>query len=196
MTDLHTEYLGLPLRSPIVASAGPLTSDVDRIVELERAGVGAVVLPSLFEEQIEHDTNEIDRLYSLHDDSFGEASSMLPEVDDYNGGDDRYLELIGSAKAAVGDARDRQPERHEHRRMAAIRPCDRGRRRRRDRDQPVLGGGRPDRHELGAGERARRARVDRRRRDRHPARGEDLTVLLVAVVVRARSPTGRTRPGS
>lgn len=102
MVDLHAQYLGLRLRSPIVASAGPLTSDVDRIVELERAGVGAVVLPSLFEEQIEHDTNEIDRLYSLHAESFGEATSMMPEVDDYNGGDDRYLELIASAKAAVG----------------------------------------------------------------------------------------------
>jgi len=102
MTDLHTDYLGLGLRSPIVASAGPLTGDVDRIVELEQAGAAAVVLPSLFEEQIEHETNEIDRLYSLHNDSFAEASSMLPEIDDYNGGDDRYLELIGAAKAAVG----------------------------------------------------------------------------------------------
>lgn len=102
MTDLNTRYLGLPLRSPIVASAGPLTSDVDRIVALEQAGAGAVVLPSLFEEQIEHDTNEIDRLYALHRDSFGEASSMLPDVDEYNRGEDWYLELIDEAKAAVG----------------------------------------------------------------------------------------------
>lgn len=102
MTDLHTDYLGLRLRSPIVASAGPLTGDVERIVELEHAGAAAVVLPSLFEEQIEHETNEIDRLYSLHSDSFPEATSMLPDVDEYNGGDDRYLDLVASAKRAVG----------------------------------------------------------------------------------------------
>ncbi len=80
MTDLATEYLGLRLKSPIVASAGPLTGDVRSIVELERAGVAAVVLPSLFEEQIEHETAEVERLYTLHNDSFGEAVSFLPEV--------------------------------------------------------------------------------------------------------------------
>lgn len=102
MTDLHTRYLGMPLRSPIVASAGPLTSDPGRIAELERAGAGAVVLPSLFEEQIEHDTNEIDRLYSIHQDSFGEATSMMPELDlDDVAADDRYLELVAAAKQAV-----------------------------------------------------------------------------------------------
>ena len=101
MPDLSTKYLGMPLRSPIVASAGPLTSDPDRIVELERAGAGAVVLPSLFEEQIEHDTNEIDRLFSLHQESFGEATSMLPEVGGEIAADDRYLELVAAAKQAV-----------------------------------------------------------------------------------------------
>lgn len=101
MTDLRTRYLGLDLRSPIVASAGPMTGDVDRIVELEQAGAAAVVLPSLFEEQIEHETHEIDRLYAMHRDSFGEASSMLPDIDDYNRGEDRYLEMIAAAKSAV-----------------------------------------------------------------------------------------------
>lgn len=101
MTDLHTTYLGMRLRSPIVASAGPLTSDPDRIAELERAGAGAVVLPSLFEEQVEHETNEIDRLFSLHQDSFGEATSMLPDVGDDVTVDDRYFELIAAAKRAV-----------------------------------------------------------------------------------------------
>ena len=80
MTDLHTNYLGLPLRSPIVASAGPLTGEVDRIRELETHGAAAVVLPSLFEEQIEHETNEIDRLLPLHGDSFGEATSFSPRT--------------------------------------------------------------------------------------------------------------------
>ena len=101
MTDLHTTYLGLRLKSPVVASAGPLTGDVDRIIELERAGAAAVALPSLFEEQIEHETNEIDRLFSLHRDSFGEATSFMPDIDEYNSGVDRYLDLVERAKASV-----------------------------------------------------------------------------------------------
>ena len=101
MTDLHTTYLGLPLRSPIVASAGPLTGDVDRMRELEEYGAGAIVMPSLFEEQIEHETNEIDRLFTQYQDSFGEASSVFPEIDGYNSGVDHYLELVEAAKAAL-----------------------------------------------------------------------------------------------
>ena len=101
MTDLHTTYLGMPLRSPIVASAGPYTGDVDRLTELEQAGAAAVVLPSLFEEQIEHETNEIDRLFSHHAESFGEASTFLPELDDYNTGVDTYLALVAAAKQRV-----------------------------------------------------------------------------------------------
>ncbi|MEM9516065.1 MAG: dihydroorotate dehydrogenase-like protein [Actinomycetota bacterium] len=101
MADLHVDYLGLPLRSPFVASPGPLTGDVDRIAELEQAGAAAVVLPSLFEEQIEHDTAEIDRLFSVNSDSFVEAESFFPELDDYNTGVDAYLELVEQAKAQV-----------------------------------------------------------------------------------------------
>jgi dihydroorotate dehydrogenase (fumarate) len=101
MTDLHTTYLGLSLRSPLVASAGPYTGDLDRIAELQDAGAAAVVLPSLFEEQIEHETAEIDRLFSLHANSFGEASSFFPEIDGYNTGPDSYLALIEAAKERV-----------------------------------------------------------------------------------------------
>jgi dihydroorotate dehydrogenase (fumarate) len=101
MSDLHTPYLGLALRTPIVASAGPLTGDVDRMRALETYGAAAIVLPSLFEEQIEHETNEIDRLFTLHRDSFGEASSLLPELDGYNSGVDSYLDLVEAAKRAV-----------------------------------------------------------------------------------------------
>ena len=101
MTDLHTEYLGLTLRSPLVASAGPYTGDLDKLRQLEAAGVAAVVLPSLFEEQIEHETSEIDRLFSVHHDSFGEASSFFPEVDGYNTGTDAYLALIEAARDVI-----------------------------------------------------------------------------------------------
>ena len=71
------------------------------MAELEQAGAGAIVLPSLFEEQIEHETSEIDRLFSLHQDSFGEASSFLPEIDGYNTGTDTYLSLVEAAKHRV-----------------------------------------------------------------------------------------------
>lgn len=101
MTDLHTDYLGLRLRSPLVASAGPFTGDLGALAELEAAGAGAIVLPSLFEEQIEHETSEIDRLYSLHHESFGEATSFFPELDDYNTGADSYVLLVEAARDRV-----------------------------------------------------------------------------------------------
>ena len=82
MPDLHTTYLGLSLHSPLVASAGPFTGDLDRLAQLEEAGAAAVVLPSLFEEQIEHETAEIDRLFTVHGESFNEATSFFPEIDD------------------------------------------------------------------------------------------------------------------
>jgi dihydroorotate dehydrogenase (fumarate) len=101
MTDLTTDYLGLRLRSPIVASPGPLTGHLDKLAELSDGGVGAVVLPSLFQEQIEHETSEIDRLFSVHEYSFGEAGSFFPEVDGYNTGCDAYLALIEAARSRV-----------------------------------------------------------------------------------------------
>ena len=101
MADLATTYLGLRLRSPIVASPGPLTGDLDGLRRLAAAGAGAVVLPSLFQEQIEHETSEIDRLFSLHSESFGEATSFFPELDGYNTGPDAYLALIEAARDAL-----------------------------------------------------------------------------------------------
>lgn len=101
MIDLTTRYLGLQLRSPIVASPGPVTGQLDRLVELEAAGVGAVVLPSLFQEQIERETSEIDRLYSAHHYGHGEASSFAPDTDGYESSSDAYLALIEAARARV-----------------------------------------------------------------------------------------------
>jgi dihydroorotate dehydrogenase (fumarate) len=98
MPDLSTDYLGLELRSPIVASSSPLTGHLDGLRDLEDAGVGAVVLPSLFEEQIVFESVELDRLLETGAESFGEALSYFPELDDYNTGPDRYLELIAEAK--------------------------------------------------------------------------------------------------
>ena len=86
--NLSTNYLGLKLRNPIVASACPLTGRLDVLKRLEDAGVGAVVLPSLFEEQIEHESLEIHRLQEMGALSFPEATNFFPNMDDYNTGPD------------------------------------------------------------------------------------------------------------
>jgi len=101
MADLSTRYLGLDLRSPIVASASPLTGEIDWLLRLEDAGVGAAVLPSLFEEQIEHESLEVDRFLSTGVDQFLEASGFFPELEDYNTGPERYLAYISEAKHAL-----------------------------------------------------------------------------------------------
>lgn len=99
--DLTTRYLGMQLRSPIIASSGPVTGHLDRLMELDAAGVGAVVLPSLFQEQIEHETSEIDRLFSAHHHNGDEASSFFPDIDGYKTGTDAYLALVEAARDSV-----------------------------------------------------------------------------------------------
>lgn len=101
MADLGTRYLGLELRSPLVASASPLTGDLDGLKRLEAAGAGAVVLPSLFEEQIFHESLEVDRVLATGAESFPEALSYFPELADYDTGPGSYLALIERAKAEL-----------------------------------------------------------------------------------------------
>jgi dihydroorotate dehydrogenase (fumarate) len=101
MPDLSTEYLGLRLRTPIVASAGPLTARLESLKALQDAGVSAVVLPSLFEEQIAHDTLQAHELWELGSDSNPEATGYVPELHGYETGVERYLRLLESAKAAL-----------------------------------------------------------------------------------------------
>jgi dihydroorotate dehydrogenase (fumarate) len=79
--NLDTSYLGLKLRNPLVASAGPMTQTAARIERLAEAGVGAVVLPSLFEEQIRAEADRDERLAEVNVDSFGEAMSFLIDPD-------------------------------------------------------------------------------------------------------------------
>lgn len=100
--DLTTTYLGLTLRSPLVASSGPLTGRLETLRALDRAGVGAVVLPSLFEEQVVHDELSTDALLSMGESSNPEASTYFPDLDTrYESLADRYLRHIEEAKAAV-----------------------------------------------------------------------------------------------
>ncbi|HTO13124.1 MAG TPA: dihydroorotate dehydrogenase-like protein [Candidatus Binatia bacterium] len=101
MIDLRTRYLGLPLASPLVASASPLGESLDTIRALEDAGAAAVVLPSLFEEQIELESHHVDRYLSLGTESHAEALTYFPDIHDYGRGPDAYLEHVRRAKAAV-----------------------------------------------------------------------------------------------
>src|SRR6516165_4009405 len=101
MTDLTTRYLGLTLRSPLVASSSPLADSVENIVRLEDHGIAAVVLPSLFEEQLELESRSVDHDLARGSESFAEALSFFPDMQTYNLGPDRYLELIRRAKERV-----------------------------------------------------------------------------------------------
>lgn len=99
--DITTTYLGLKLKSPIVPSAGPLSQDISDIREMEDAGAGAVVLYSMFEEQIEHEALELDWHTSVHAESYAEATSYFPEPFEYKLGPEEYLNHIRKAKEAV-----------------------------------------------------------------------------------------------
>jgi dihydroorotate dehydrogenase (fumarate) len=100
--DMSTNYLGMELAHPIMPSASPLTGDIDHIHALVAAGAPALVLPSLFEEQIEHDAMAIHYSIELGADGFGEsAGGFFPQLDDYNTGPEDYLELIKRAKQEV-----------------------------------------------------------------------------------------------
>ena len=99
--NLSTRYLGLDLKNPIVASASPLSRDLDGIKRLEDAGASAVVMYSLFEEQINFESRQIDHYLSYHAESYGEALSYFPDMQSYNVGPEQYLELIRKAKETV-----------------------------------------------------------------------------------------------
>jgi dihydroorotate dehydrogenase (fumarate) len=99
--DLATRYMGLALKSPLVASASPLNTDIGNLRRLEDAGAAAVVLPSLFEEQLEAEEARHDFLTSFNADSSPEASGYFPPSLSYAVGPEAYLDLIRRAKAAV-----------------------------------------------------------------------------------------------
>ncbi len=101
MIDLSTTYLGLELKNPLVASSSPLAYNVTKIREFEDCGAAAVVLPSLFEEQIEIEGVYLSRNLNRGAESYPEALSYFPDLDDYNISADRYLSLIRRAKDAV-----------------------------------------------------------------------------------------------
>ena len=101
MTDLSTTYLGLKLKNPLVVSASPLSEEIGNIRRMEDAGAAAVVLHSLFEEQIAVDSRDLDRSLSAGTESFAESLTYFPDMTTYNLGPEGYLEHIRKAKAAV-----------------------------------------------------------------------------------------------
>src|SRR4051794_6573259 len=101
MTNLSTKYLGLQLKNPVVASASPLTKELDNFRRLEDAGASAIVMHSLFEEQINIESAELDRYLSVAEHVSAEALDMFPDAADYHLGPEEYLEQIVKAKAAV-----------------------------------------------------------------------------------------------
>jgi len=101
MIDLTTTYLGLHLKNPLVASASPLSKKVDTVRSLEDAGAAAVVLYSLFEEQITHDSHELDHYLERGTHAYAEAIDYFPDLDHYNIGPEPYLEHLQRVKEAV-----------------------------------------------------------------------------------------------
>jgi dihydroorotate dehydrogenase (fumarate) len=101
VTELTTRYLGLELRSPVVASASPLSGTVDGVRRLADGGVGAVVLPSLFEEQLRLQAARDAAAADAGADSFAESLSYFPAGSGAGSGPDRYLSLLERAAAAV-----------------------------------------------------------------------------------------------
>ncbi|MBO6523786.1 MAG: dihydroorotate dehydrogenase-like protein [Balneolaceae bacterium] len=99
--DLSTRYLGLELKNPLVPSASPLSKNMDSLKRLAEAGAGAIVMHSLFEEQINATSMELDHFLSHGTESFGEALSYFPDMDEFEVGPDSYLEHIAEAKNSI-----------------------------------------------------------------------------------------------
>ena len=99
--NLTTRYMGLTLKNPVVASASPLSQRLDTIRQLEDNGAAAVVMFSLFEEQIQHELAAMEHFMAFGTESFGEALSYFPAVDDFDVGPTQYLELVRKASEAV-----------------------------------------------------------------------------------------------
>lgn len=101
MVDLRTTYMGMELAHPVIASASPLSKDVDGIKRLEDGGAAAIVMFSLFEEQIRHEREAVEHLTDLGAESFAESLGYFPALPDFRVGPDRYLTLIRRAREAV-----------------------------------------------------------------------------------------------
>ncbi len=99
--DLSTTYLGLHLKNPLVPSASPLSKNLDGIKKLEDAGAGAIILYSLFEEQVAFEQKELNYFLNRGTETFAESLTYFPEQEDYNFGPEQYVDHIRKAKEAT-----------------------------------------------------------------------------------------------
>lgn len=102
MSDLSTSYLGLMLKNPLVCSSSPLCESLGALKQMEDAGASAVVLHSLFEEQIRRESLDLDQNLEEHADSYAESTTYFPDVGMFRIGPEAYLEHIRKAKASLG----------------------------------------------------------------------------------------------
>ncbi|HEV2351910.1 MAG TPA: dihydroorotate dehydrogenase-like protein [Terriglobia bacterium] len=102
MIDLTTTYLGLTLKNPVVVSASPLQKDLGNIRQMEDCGAAAIVMHSLFEEQIDVEGRELNRYMEQGTESYAESLSYLPDMETYNLGPEGYLEHLSRVKNSVG----------------------------------------------------------------------------------------------
>jgi len=101
MVDLTTQYMGLKLKNPLVASASPISKKLGGVRRLEDSGVSAIVMYSLFEEQIEYESRALDHFLNRGTESFAESLTYFPDMPQYNIGPEGYLELINQIKQNV-----------------------------------------------------------------------------------------------
>lgn len=101
MIDLSTKYLGIQLKNPLVASASPLCENIENIKQMEESGIGAVVLHSLFEEQVILQEKELNNALTQQTESYAESLSYFPDINDYSFAPDEYVEYIARVKKAV-----------------------------------------------------------------------------------------------
>jgi len=101
MANLKTRYMGLEMKNPLVASASTLSKKLTNIKKMEDAGIASVVLYSLFEEEITHESLALDYFLSRGTESFAEALTYFPDLDNYNMGPEKYLGFISKAKESV-----------------------------------------------------------------------------------------------
>ena len=101
MFDLSTEYLGIKLKNPLVASSSPLCEDIENIKQMEKNGIGAVVLHSLFEEQVLLQEKELNYALTENTERYAESLSYFPDVDDYHFAPEEYIKYLENVKKAV-----------------------------------------------------------------------------------------------
>ena len=120
MIDFSTQYLGMKLSGPIVVSSTPLAESLDNIRRMEDAGASAIVLTSLFEEQLALESQALDEDLSRGTESFAESLAYLPDLSDYRMTHEVYLEYLRKGARGGEDTYPGQPERCYDRRLGAL----------------------------------------------------------------------------